>query len=68
MTQRLDEIIDALEKGKGNLDETLKLYEEGVKLADACEKYLSQARAKIEILTKTQEGIRPEPFLSEDEA
>lgn len=62
MTARLDEIISSLEKGSSSLEDTLKLYEEGVRLADECEKYLTQARAKIEILTRSGEGMEPAPF------
>ncbi len=62
MTKRLDEIIASLEKGSSSLEDTLKLYEEGVRLADECEKYLTQARARIEILTQNGEEMKAVPF------
>ena len=67
MSHRLDEIISSLEKGDMDLDKTLALYEEGVKLADACEKYLQQAKARIEILTHTPQGEKIEAFEGEVE-
>ncbi len=67
MTQRLDAVIAALEKGSASLEETLKLYEEGVRLTDACEKYLAQARARIEVLVQDGDNMKTEPFETGDE-
>ena len=46
---RLEEINTAIKSG-GNLDESLKLFEEGVKLAKGLEKDLVKVERKIEIL------------------
>jgi exodeoxyribonuclease VII small subunit len=45
---RLKEISDLLETNEVGLDESIKLYEEGVKLAKECYKTLSEAELKIE--------------------
>jgi exodeoxyribonuclease VII small subunit len=45
--KRLEEIVIKLEDGSLPLDESLKLYEEGAKLADFCNKTLKEARQKI---------------------
>ena len=56
--KRLEEIAKKLSTSI-NLDESLKLYEEGCKLAKACLKELDEAKGKIEIIKKensTKEG------------
>ena len=49
--KRLEEISNKLENGS-NLDESLKLYEEGCKLAKDCLKELEKAKGKITIIKK----------------
>ena len=65
--EKLEEIVGALEEGELPLDEALKRFEEGIKLAKRCEKALADAEKKIEILTKNAEGkLEAQPF-GEDE-
>lgn len=45
--KRLEEIVARLEGGDASLDESMKLYEEGVALADFCDKKLTGAKQKI---------------------
>ncbi len=49
--KRLEEIAALLEQGK-TLDESLKLYEEGVKLAKTCLQELEKAKGKIVMIKK----------------
>ena len=49
--KRLEEIAKLLENG-ANLDESLKLYEEGCKLAKICLKELEKAKGKIIMIKK----------------
>ena len=66
--ERLESIVQALEEGELFLDDSLKRFEEGIKLARRCEKALSEAEKKIEILTKNAEGaLEAQPFGEEDE-
>ena len=44
---RLKEIVSLLEGGKCNLNETVDLYDEGLKLAAFCNDALSKAKQKI---------------------
>jgi exodeoxyribonuclease VII small subunit len=53
---RLEEIIEQLSVGKLTLKESVKLYEEAVKLVALCRKELSASEKKIEILRKDLEG------------
>ena len=45
--ERLEEIVQALERGGITLDETLALYEEGAKLLEFCQQELANAEGKL---------------------
>lgn len=65
--ERLEDIVSKLEEGSLSLDEALKSYEEGVKLARVCTKQLNEAEKKIEILTKTLSGeLEAVPFNADE--
>lgn len=53
---RLEEILKGLEQGSAPLDESLNMFEEGVKLVKLCNFKLDNAEQKIKILVKNQEG------------
>jgi exodeoxyribonuclease VII small subunit len=53
---RLEEIVKKLEGGDVPLDESLVLFEEGVKLSTFCTEKLNEAERKVEILIKDSEG------------
>ena len=58
-----EEIVEKLEEGKVPLDESLQLFEEGVKLSRFCNAKLEEIERKIEILTKTESGkLKTTPF------
>lgn len=64
---RLEEIVSELEKGDVPLDQSLKLFEEGIKLSRICNKRLEEAERKVEILLKDKNGnITAEPFEEEE--
>ncbi len=61
--ERLEEISRLLESGDTSLEESLKMYEEGMKLIDFCNAKLNEAQKKIQRLTKTSSGdFTTEPF------
>jgi exodeoxyribonuclease VII small subunit len=63
---RLEEIVQDLEKGDVPLEQSLKLFEEGIKLSRVCNKRLEEAERKVEILVKDKAGnITAEPFEEE---
>lgn len=53
MLKRLQEISEELEGNEIGLDNSIKLYEEGIKLSKACSKKLEEAELKITELKKT---------------
>lgn len=61
---RLEEIVTSLERGECDLDESLKLFEEGAKLARACNDMLDKAEQKVTLLLNQQTGEEI-PFESE---
>ena len=65
--ERLEKIVEDLEAGNIPLEDALKKYEEGVRLSALCQKKLSQAEKKIEVLTRTLDGsLKREPFEEEE--
>ena len=58
----LEKITEELESGDLGLEESLKRFDEGVKLAEFCNRKLDEAQQKVNILLK-KDGIREEvPF------
>lgn len=62
--QRLEVIVQQLERGDLPLEQALKLFEEGVGLSDACRRELAEAEGKVEILLKQNGKLQPEPFVN----
>ncbi|HOR42019.1 MAG TPA: exodeoxyribonuclease VII small subunit [Atribacterota bacterium] len=61
--KKLEEIVEQLEKGELNLDEALKLYEEGMYFSDRCLEKLNETKQKVEKLTKeADKKYHTEPF------
>jgi len=63
---RVDEIVASLEKGDAQLDKSLALFEEGVKLIEVCGKMLDNAEQTVMRLQKTVSG-EPKEYLFDDE-
>ena len=60
--KRLEEIVKALESGSSSLDDSIKLFEEGVNLSGYCNKLLKEAEQKVVMLTKSGDEVIEEPF------
>ena len=54
--QQLEQIVQKLEKGELPLEESLKLYEDGIRLSRLCHAKLEEAEGKIEVLLKDARG------------
>ena len=66
--QRLEKIVDDLEKGELDIDKSLEIFEEGIKMSRVWSKKLNEAEAKIEKLTQNQKGeLVTDLFPVEDE-
>jgi exodeoxyribonuclease VII small subunit len=65
--KKLETIVDQLEKGEMSLEDSLKLFEEGVGLSAACKKELDAAEGKVQMLIKQRDGsLKAEPFPTDD--
>ena len=60
--QKLETIVDELEKGNLPLEQALKLFEQGVELSNSCRKELEEAEGRVEILLKQNGKIQAERF------
>ncbi len=54
--KKLEDLVRKLEGGELSLDESLKAFEEGVKLAGFCSAKLNEAEKRVELLLKQKDG------------
>ena len=64
---RLETIVDELEKGDLPLNDSLKIFEEGIKLSKTCLKILDDSERKVEILVQETGGKKRLQAFSVDE-
>jgi exodeoxyribonuclease VII small subunit len=64
--KELEEIVKRLESGDLSLEESLKIFEEGIALSRYCFKKLEEAEKKISILINDGGDVRQEPFQTEE--
>ena len=60
---KLEKIVSKLEKGDIPLEESLKLFEEGIRLSRFCNQKLDEAEKRVEILLKDRDGTYESPTL-----
>ena len=53
---RLENIIEELERGDLDIDKSLEIFEEGIKMSRLCSKKLNEAEARIEKVSKGKKG------------
>lgn len=54
--KRLEEIVKLMEGGELSLEDSLKVFQEGMELAGFCNKKLDEAEKKINVITKGLQG------------
>ena len=62
---KLQEIVNSLETGQLSLDESLKKFEEGIRISRFCNKKLTETQQKVQKLVEKDENISTEPFVRE---
>jgi exodeoxyribonuclease VII small subunit len=64
----LESVVERLERGDLSLEDSVRLFEEGMKLSDACKKELEAAEGKIQVLVdRGRSGMKVVDFdLKED--
>jgi len=56
----LESVVERLERGELSLEDSVRLFEEGIKLSDACKKELEAAEGRIQLLVdRGSSGMRP---------
>ena len=66
--KRLEEIVGTLERTDLSLEESIRLFEEGMTLSDDCRRQLDEAEGKIEILMRRDGKTVAEPFELKEES
>jgi exodeoxyribonuclease VII small subunit len=62
--KQLEAIVAQMERGDITLEESIKLFEEGSRLAEQCKQQLAEAEGKVEVLIKQRNGaMKREPFV-----
>ncbi|NYF79796.1 exodeoxyribonuclease VII small subunit [Granulicella arctica] len=65
----LETVVERLERGELSLDESVRLFEEGIKLSNACKQELEAAEGKIQLLVEPGTGpisVRDLPVEDDD--
>lgn len=63
----LEGVVERLEKGELPLDESVRLFEEGLRLSNACKQELDAAEGKIQVLVEGKSGKMVAVAMVEDE-
>lgn len=63
----LERVVSAMEAGNMSLEESLKAFEQGVKLTRECQQALQEAEQKVDLLLKTDTGVAAKPFADTEE-
>ena len=53
---QLEKVVEKLERGDLSLDESVRLFEDGMKLSTACKQELEQAEGRIQVLVEGKAG------------
>jgi exodeoxyribonuclease VII small subunit len=65
--KQLEATVAQLERGDLPLEDSIKLFEEGMRLSAACKEQLEAAEGKVQILMRQRDGsMQPEPFQKHD--
>ena len=66
LMDKLEEITNKLEKEQLSLDESVKLFEEGMNISKECNSKLEEAEKRITILIEDKDKLKEEDFNTED--
>ncbi|MBV9158630.1 MAG: exodeoxyribonuclease VII small subunit [Acidobacteriaceae bacterium] len=64
--EELERIVKELEKGDLPLEQSLTLFESGMRLSAECKRQLEEAESRVEILMKRGSEVVPVPFHPEN--
>ena len=64
--EKLEQLVDRMEEGDLTLEDSLKIFEEGIKLTRECQQALAKAEQKVKMLIE-ENGQLTEVDFDEDE-
>ena len=65
---QLETVVERLERGDLSLDESVRLFEDGMKLTSACKQELEQAEGRVQVLVEGKGGKMKPTDLELDKA
>jgi exodeoxyribonuclease VII small subunit len=65
--ETLEGLVQAMEDGELTLEESLKAFEQGIKLTRECQSALEKAEQKVQVLVSSDDLPEAEPFDSADD-
>jgi len=65
--KRLEKVVEQLEKGEAPLEESIRLFQEGMQLVQSCSKKLAWAEQQVEMLLEKHGQLEKQPFEPEEE-
>lgn len=63
---KLEHLVEQMEDGDFSLEESLKAFEEGIKLTRECQQALKKAEQKVQMLIQKNGELDSVPFAAED--
>ena len=60
--EQLEKVVQELENGNLNLEDSIKKFEEGMAISKKCNEILEEAEKKITVLIKKDHGVEEENF------
>ncbi len=63
---QLESIVKQLESGETELEKSMELFEQGVKLSALCSSLLKNAQQKVEVLIETADGVKKQDFIANE--
>ncbi|PKN32723.1 MAG: exodeoxyribonuclease VII small subunit [Deltaproteobacteria bacterium HGW-Deltaproteobacteria-19] len=64
--EKLEQIVRRMEAGEMSLDESLKAFEEGIRLVRLCNTRLDDAERRVELLLREGDMLTTKPFGGDD--
>ena len=65
--ESLESLVESLESGGLSLEDSLKCFEQGIKIARDCQQALKQAEQKVELLMRQGDELVSQPFDTDSE-
>lgn len=64
--EKLEDIVRRMEAGEMTLEESLKAFEEGIRLSRLCAKKLDEADRRVDLLLREEGELATRPFAEEE--